>query len=149
MDSRVQDILDRATETQQRYIKARLVHPSPAQAAKALGLHRTTPHKWDNLDELEEAVALMLADTLEAAKAKLESLVPVALDALERAAKGRGQTSVTAARAILDRAGLPAQSQVDVTTGGEPVKVQFTWYDASTDPNAQAAQPDAEADDHL
>lgn len=122
MNQRVQEILSQATDAQRRYVRARLVHPDPAKAARSLGWHRTTPHKWANFDELEEAVTLMDAEIIDAAKEKLASLIPVALDALERAARGKGPQSVTAARAILNRAGLPAQSNLDVTSGGEPIK---------------------------
>ena len=122
MNPRVEEILARATDVQRKYVQARFLHSNPADAARAIGLHRTTPHKWDNLAELEEAVTLADISTIAAAKERLEEMIPAALDALERAAKGRGGTSVAAARAILDRAGLPAQSNVDVTSGGEPIR---------------------------
>ena len=119
MNPRVEEILARASDTQRRYVRARMAHPNPAAAARALGWNRTTPHKWSNFEELEEAVKLMDIDDIARARQRLVDLIPVALDALERAAKGRGATSVTAARAILDRTGLPAQTAVDVTSGGE------------------------------
>ena len=126
MNPRVEEILARATDVQRKYVQARFLHPNSAAAARAIGLHRSTPSKWDNLAELEEAVTLADISTIAAAKERLEEMIPAALDALERAAKGRGGTSVAAARAILDRAGLPAMSQVDVTSGGE--SIQATIY---------------------
>ena len=119
MHPRVEEILARANDIQRKYVQARFLHPNTAAAARAIGIHRSTPSKWDNLEELEEAVTLADISTIAAAKERLEEMIPAALDALERAAKSKGGTSVAAARAILDRAGLPAQSSVDVTSGGE------------------------------
>ena len=133
MDPRVEEILANASDVQRAYVRARFLHPNPAAAARAIGLHRTTPSKWSNLAELEKAVTLMDISIIAAAKEKLEEMIPTALDALERAAKGRGNTSVTAARAILDRAGLPAQSAVDVTSGGEPIKATIYIPDNGRD----------------
>lgn len=149
MDPRVEKILAEATDIQRRYVHARLAYDNPAAAARFLGLHRTTPHKWENLPDLEEAVSILLLDAIEAARLGLQELAIEATRTLARALKGSGAPSVAAARAVFDRIGLPAQSQVDVTSGGEPLKVQFTWHDASTNPDAETTQPDAEANDHL
>jgi hypothetical protein len=146
VDPRAQEILDNATNIQQDYVVARLTHPNSSAAARALGLNRSSPHNWDNLEELEEAVAILRRDAVEAAQLVLAELMIKAVAALGEALKDKSHR-VAAARAILDRGGLPAQANVDVTSGGEPIKVQFTWHDP--DSNAQTAQPDPEADDHL
>jgi hypothetical protein len=133
VDPRVEEILERATDIQRRYVRARFLHSSVAEAARAIGIHRSTPGKWANLDELEEAIKLIDIGVIAAAKEKLEGMIPAALDALERAAKGKGGTSVAAARAILDRAGLPAASSVDVTSGGEAIKATIYIPDNGRD----------------
>lgn len=122
MDPRVAEILETATDIQRRYVKARLVHPDVAKAARSLGIARSTPHKWPNLVELEEAVTLLYNDVIEAAKMALEDLALEAVRALKTALGDGGTASVQAARAILDRIGLPAQSNVDVTSGGETIR---------------------------
>jgi len=124
VNAQVQEILDNATDIQRRYVRARLLHSDTAKAARSLGLHKSTPHKWANLDELEEAAALMLSDTIEAAKEKLESLVPVALEALERAAKGKGAQSVAAAKEILARTLGPVPTWVE-GAGGGPLAIEY------------------------
>jgi hypothetical protein len=153
MDERVQEILDNATDIQHEYVIARLTHRDPAKAARALGLNRSTPHNWDNLGELEEAVRLLRRDAIEAARLALRGLAMDAVVAVGQVLRNKHSSdaaTVSAAKAVWDRIGLPAQSAVDVTSGGEPLKVQFTWHDPTdTDPNAKAAQPDTEADDHL
>ena len=120
VDTRVKEILATATDTQRRYVRARLMNDSIPKAAHAIGLTRTAPHQWPNLDDLEEAVGILYNDIIEAAKLALEGLALEAVQALREALKGRSK--VSAAKAILDRIGLPAMSQLDVTSGGEPLK---------------------------
>ena len=123
MDPRVQEILDQATDLQRRYVKTRLLEPSPAAAARKLKIHRSTPHHWDNFDDLELAVELMYADVIETTKTALEDLSLKAVKALGGVLDhGNDAAMVSAAKAIWDRIGLPAMSAVDVTSGGEPVK---------------------------
>lgn len=124
MDPKVVDILAEASESQRAYVYARLIHNSVPSAARAAGIHRTTPHKWDNLPELEEAVTILKADMIEATKA---ALTGISLDAVKAVAdilrRGHGESAVVAAaRAVWDRIGLPAMSAVDVTSGGEPLR---------------------------
>lgn len=122
MDQRVEEILAGATDSQRRYVRARLMHATIPKAARAIGLTRTAPHQWSNLDELEEAVALLYNDVIAAARVALEDLALDAAQALGKALHDGGGASVAAAKAILDRIGLPAMSQVDVTSGGESIK---------------------------
>ena len=122
MDPRVEEILSRATDSQRRYVRARLIEDSIPKAARAIGLTRTAPHQWPNLDELEEAVGILYNDVIQAAKLALEDLALEAVQALGRAVRGKGGNSITAAKAILDRIGLPAMSNVDITSKGESIK---------------------------
>ena len=122
MNERVQEILKNATDIQRRFVVQRLAPDciDAAKAARALKLNVSTPHKWDNLDDLEEAVTLLQLEKVEAAAMVMQELALDAVDALRRALKGK--SAVSAAKAILDRIGLPAQSAVDITSGGEPIK---------------------------
>ncbi len=147
MDPRVQEILDNATDIQQDYVIARLTCPDSAKACRKIGIHKSTPYHWDNLEELEEAASILRRDAVEAARLALKDLAVEAVQTLARAMGGKGSAAVNAANSILDRVGLPKQSTVELAGGSEPVKVQFTWHDPNSD--AQTAQPDPEADDHL
>ena len=126
MNERVQEILKNATDVQRRFVAQRLAPGciDAAKAARALKLNVSTPHKWPNLEELEEAVTLLQLEKVEAAAMVMQELALDAVDALRRAL--RGKSSVSAAKAILDRIGLPAQSAVDITSGGQPI--QATIY---------------------
>jgi len=135
VNPRVAEIFKSATETRQRYIQARLVCDTLPEACNAVHIHRSTPHKWPNLDELEEAVTLLRLDKLEATRMALENELLEAVKALRRALKGKGTAAVSAARAILDRAGFPAQSAVDVTSGGEPIRATIYIPDNGRDQN--------------
>jgi len=119
MNERVQEILKNATDVQRRFVVQRLAPGciDAAKAARALKLNVSTPHKWPNLEELEEAVTLLQLEKVEAAAMVMQELALDAVDALKRAL--RGKSSVSAAKAILDRAGLPAQTNVDVTSKGQ------------------------------
>ena len=133
MDPRVIEILSKASATQKSYVETRLLQDNPSKAAQAMGIHRSTPHKWDNFDELEEAVDLLRMDRLEATRMALESELLAAVEALSYEIRKHGTGAVAAARAILDRAGFPAQSAVDVTSGGEPIKATIYIPDNGRD----------------
>ena len=132
MDPRAQEILGRATDVQYKYVIARMTHPTRSAAARSIGLNRSSPSHWDNLDELEEAVKLLRPDVIEAAKL---ALVELALDAVGALGDALGDKAyrVRAAQAILNRVGLPAQSAVDVTSGGEPIKATIYIPDNGRD----------------
>lgn len=134
MDPRAQEIWDSATDIQKHYIKARLIHSDLSKATRALKLHRSTPYKWGNLDELEEAVDLLLADTVDATALALEG---ISLKAVEKISKvldhGSDSAVVNAAKAIWDRIGLPAMSHVDMTSGGKPIKATIYIPDNGRD----------------
>ena len=56
-DEQFESILKNASSIQLCYIRARIAGATDsAKAAKKLGVHRTTPHKWDNLEDLEQAI---------------------------------------------------------------------------------------------
>jgi len=119
LDQRVKEIMARIPSVQRRYVVARLTCDSSAAACRQIGISKSTPCHWDNMDELEEAIGLLYNDVIEAAKLALENLAIEAARALGKALKDGGGTSVAAAKAILDRIGLPAMSQVDMTSGGQ------------------------------
>jgi hypothetical protein len=133
MDPRAQEILERATDIQRRYVVQRLDPQCTdiAKAARALKIHTSTPHHWDNLEELEEAVVLLQMDIVDAARLSLQELALDAVGALKRALNGR--SAVSAAKTILDRIGLPAQTNVDVTSNGETIKATIYIPDNGRD----------------
>jgi hypothetical protein len=112
MDARVQEILDNAADIQQDYVIARLTYPDSAKAARSIGLHKTTVRKWANLHELEEAVTILRRDAVEAARLALQGLAVEAVQTLGRALDGKTTAAVNAANSILDRVGLPKQTEV-------------------------------------
>jgi hypothetical protein len=134
VDPRVIEIFKNANDIQQSYVHARLLYDNNAQAAASLGIHRSTPTKWANIVELEEAISLLKLDKVNATQMAIQDSLLSAVWALRRAIEGKGSTaSVAAARAILDRGGFPAMSAVDVTSGGEQVKATIYIPDNGRD----------------
>lgn len=128
MDERVQEILDNATDIQHEYVIARLTHRDPAKAARALGLNRSTPHNWDNLPRLEEAVRLLRRDAIEAARMALQALAVDAVATLGGVMGGKSTAAINAANSILDRVGLPKQSDVKHSGTGEDGAIIVKGY---------------------
>ena len=90
-------------------------------ACRKMGLNRTTPHHWDNLEQLEEVVTAIQIDQIDGARWALTNL---SVDAVKALKQGLGERAnrVRAADSILDRVGIPKQSAMDVTSGGETIK---------------------------
>ena len=123
MDSKVIDILARATTKQRDYVRERLICPTQAKAAKAIGIHRTTPYNWPNLAELEEAVDLLKLDMVDATKQALEGPSLDAVEAIRKVLRsGSDSAVVAAAKAVWDRIGLPGMSSMDVTSKGQSIQ---------------------------
>jgi len=122
VDPRVTEILGKVSSTQRMYVFKRLIYPDVAKAARAMGLHRSTPHNWPNLAELEEAVTLLSLEMVPAARNALESLALEAVQTLARGLVRSDAASIRAAEAVFNRIGLPAMSNVDVTSQGEQLK---------------------------
>jgi len=141
VNPRVVDILARANSVQRDYVRARLIYDSLPKAAKAIHIHRTTPHKWDNLGDLEEAIEFLKDDMIEATKLALEGLSLEAVASVARVLKNRDDSAaVAAARAVWDRIGLPGLSTIDVTSGGEMIRAVVYIPDNGRDQDDQDDQ---------
>lgn len=66
MTAEIERLLQDATELQLRWIAARVRHRHMCDAAAALGMDRTTPNHWPNLDQLNAAVRLILLERVKA-----------------------------------------------------------------------------------
>lgn len=129
MANELDEILEKATIEQKRYIMARLKGKNRTQAAKEAGIGRGMIYKWENLADLERAADLLASDMVKVlpliladSQTRLVELAPDAVDALGKSLKDRVYR-VQAAKEILDRAGLPAKTTVDITTQGQPISI--------------------------
>ena len=107
MSEEVQEILSRATPTQLRWVTARLVAKSDAEAAERVGISRQAVEQWSNKDELDRAVSLLLQDTATATLAVLEQAALEAVWVLRECLHDPDpRVRLAAAIAILDRVGF-------------------------------------------
>jgi hypothetical protein len=131
VDDECRAILEAATDIQRRYVMARVLGARGiADAARQLHIHRSTPHQWDNLEDLERVVISVQIDQVDGARWALTNLSVEAVQALQ---KGLGERSnrIPAANSILDRVGIPKQSAVDVTSKGQSLTpIQFVEIDS-------------------
>lgn len=118
------------------------------------------PNGWDcryaymdvkrELDKLREVVGEHAEDVRQLELLRLDAM----LDGLWERARAGKATAVDRVLKIMERRarllGLDAPTRQEVTgKDGEPLLVRFVWDDPSHDPDAEAAQPDPAADDHV
>lgn len=132
---RLNYILNNCSETQIRYIRARMAPDckSDADAARAVNIKPSTKYSWDNVHEINEAVGLLRMEQVRtesllataitrAARRILQEYTIDAAVALISALTEGGHVGISAAREILDRGGIPAVSRSEIETT-EPVSV--------------------------
>jgi len=118
-------MLDSLTPDQLRFVTERSNYRSDTAACKGLKIGRSTLASWKQDVPIDEIIRLMALDVLTVAREKLKRAVTSAVDVMiEDVEKGRKHSQIRqkAAQDILDRNGVTAPKQVDVTSGGEPIK---------------------------
>lgn len=108
--NRVDEILSRASISQVQWVLARLTARSDDEAARRIGKTGRSVYHWDNKKDLDEAVKLLLSQSVEAAGRILSQAAPAAAQALVDALSDKRQR-IRAAKEILDRSGLPAEQR--------------------------------------
>ena len=123
---RLNYILNNCSETQIRYIRARMEPDcrSDADAARAVNIKPSTKYSWDNVHEINEAVDLLrmeqvrtesllaTAITRAARRIMQEYTIDAAIALISALTEG-GHVGISAAREILDRSGIPAVSRTE------------------------------------
>ena len=107
--------------TERKWLSARILTGSVKEAAKAAGIHPSTCYTWARWDEIRALIGEMEADAVGSAFHLLQEIAPEAVKALRAALKDRAHR-VAAANSILDRAGLPKEHAVDITSDGEAIR---------------------------
>ncbi len=110
-------LLKDASPQQVRWVLVRSCVGSDAKAARQCELDPTTVCKWPNKKQLDEAVHLLLMDSVTHAKFILRDAAPQAAQTLVKLLTSR--QALGAADSVLDRVGVQAVKGVDVTTGGQ------------------------------
>ena len=117
-------LLKTLTPRQLDFIRARLECESDAEAARTAGIHPKLVAKWKAAGApLDAIVQLAKLDSVEVAIERLRRLVNPALDVFEDELRDK-RTRHAAAREILDRAGLVAETKTVVAGDpAAPVKI--------------------------
>lgn len=109
----LEELLADATIPQVQWVLERVTRKTDAEAAKAIGYRRETVYRWPNKAKLEQAVRLLQLDSVRAALAILSQATPEAAQTMVDLLKSR-RHRLQAAKEILDRGGIPAESRHSV-----------------------------------
>lgn len=113
------DWLTGCSVEQRKWVMARLLARSDAEAARAVGVHPTTVCRWPNKAELDAAVDALLMDAATQAVNMLLGAAPEAAAAKVAALKSRRDSvRQQAATEILDRTLGKARQVQDVNLSG-------------------------------
>jgi len=116
MSEELQEILSRASPTQIRWVIARLDAKTDAEAARRVGLDRSTVCQWENKAELDRAVNLLLQNAAMAGLAMLEQgLIEAAGVLLSSLRASDPWVRLRAAEIIWNRAGPRPVERREVT----------------------------------
>lgn len=135
-DQDLADVLATLSESQLRYVQARVTLPTDADAARAIGLTPGTVYNWPNKDIVNHAVELAQLDGVRIAQERLKRLLQDAVDAIADEVRGarRGAKRLDAAREVLDRVmGRPTQKVDQHTEHSGEVTVRQLDVDKLSD----------------
>jgi hydroxypyruvate isomerase len=122
----LQTVLGQLEDKRLDYVRARSMVNSDSQACKDAGIARATYYTWpqDERDQLNELAQQLKRATVARAIMALQAAAEEAAQVKIAGLKSRDERlKQSAATEILDRnIGKPKQA-VDVTTGGEPLKI--------------------------
>ena len=107
MQANANEILDDATTVQVQWVMRRLTASTDKEASKAVGLHPTTPSRWENKADLDQAVALLLREPINAAVEMLRgAAVKAAQVIIDTMNTDDEKLRLAAANDVLDRLGM-------------------------------------------
>jgi len=122
----LQTVLNQLQDNRLDYVRARSLVNSDAQAIKDIGISKTAFYKWpaEEREKLNELAQQLKRATVARAIMALQAAAEEAAQVKIAGLKSRDERlKQSAATEILDRnIGKPKQA-VDVTTGGEPLKI--------------------------
>ena len=117
------EILKQLTITQLRFVVARNESKSDREAAEAIGISPSTVKGWDNKAQVDEAIRLMLFDGVIMARTlrrrNLAKAMAVKVAGLD---SGTEKIRQDAATEIIEWELGKAQDNIDLTSGGEPIR---------------------------
>jgi hypothetical protein len=144
-----QEILRELTDAELRYLERRLAVRSDAEACKLVGISRTLISHSPRLLLIREAILQARMDGVELTRERLRRLAGNAVQVLEDVmASPTAETAsrVAASKTVLDRIGLPAQQDVQVSAQGETMRGLVQAIRASLPPVVDDGDCDTDTD---
>ena len=117
-------LLKTLTQTQIEFVSARLSAKSDKKAAEIIGISPDVVYNWPNKPIVNQVVRLAVLNNLEVARERLSRLTLKAVGVLDK--EMDGDKPLPPACEVLDRAGLAAKRELDVTTGGRQLDARYT-----------------------
>lgn len=127
-EKQAQAIWNSLTVVQRQFVIARLIAKNDAAACKAVGIQPSAASNWGAYkQDIDRYVIYQRANALQAAKFILAESTLEAVGVLVKELRGRRR--ITAAKEILDRAGLPAITRQELTgLNSGPIEVKAVDY---------------------
>jgi hypothetical protein len=114
--------LHKLTDIQLNWLQARLRCKSDKEACVVVGIAPSTCYGWEEKQFMNKLLQEMRLKDIEITRERLGRLGGKAVDALENELDDiESKQKVYAAVSVLDRIGLSAKQQIDVTSGGESI----------------------------
>lgn len=107
--------LSQFTDSQIRFIEARLICRSDKEAAEMVGISPATAYNWKEKDEINAAVNKLNLSELKTTRERMYRLLPKAIDALEQELDDKEKSRAYVVFNLLDRVGLGTKQQLEVS----------------------------------
>ena len=117
-DSSFEQLWERLTSTQRRYVVERQNHITQAATAESLGMHRQTVYNWPSY--VEEAAERLVAHRVDAIRSGLEEAAMEAIMRLPQLVGSNDEkVAIKAVQYAIDQAAGKATQPSEVTHSGE------------------------------
>lgn len=110
-------VLHELSETQLRFVAARINTNTDKEAAELAGIPVQTVYNWTNKDRVDLAVRLYRVDSVSVAQARLMKAADQAVDTMIGGL--HSDYPFQFAKYILDAVGIGGTQKVDITSGGK------------------------------
>ena len=118
----IQEQLSQLTDIQLKWVQARLHTNSDKDACSLVGIAPSTCYGWAEKQQINDLLREMRLGDIEVTRARLVRLGAKAVDAIEDELDDiDGKQKPYTAFNVLDRIGISAKQQLDVTSGGQPI----------------------------
>ena len=137
----VNDVLD-GDPNKARLFELLLKGESVTQAAEIVGVHRVTAQRWSTDPDFAAAMVAAVADRHAAVVRRLRAVAPGMVDVLVEIASDQGAPAsarVSAAREVLDRAGVPRLERLEIAATME----SLSWSETDAAELSRLAASDA------